>query len=307
MPARPKLAFCPIGKFVFSHEDALRYKRLLEAKLGAWDVDFVGLDGVIPDGLIRSHDHVEAAVRHFAGQGVDALFLPHCNFGTEGAAALIARDLGVPTLLWGPRDEAPLADGTRLRDSLCGLFATSKVLGKLGVPFSYIENCRLEEPAFEEGFKRFMAAANVVKRFRRMRIGQVGQRIDFFWTTIVNESELLERYQIEVLPLDMVEFIEATRQLVRDRHAQYEPSLPDCDSVSASRVIRTMSLCSTCWARATGCSSSSRRSAWTPSRCSLLCPSAMPLGAWWSSLAPSSPMRGCHLLARATSTGQSAR
>lgn len=225
MPARPKLAFCPIGKFVFSHEDALRYKRLLEAKLDAWDVDFVGLDGVIPDGLIRSHDHVEAAVRHFAGQGVDALFLPHCNFGTEGAAALIARDLGVPTLLWGPRDEAPLADGTRLRDSLCGLFATSKVLGKLGVPFSYIENCRLEEPAFEEGFKRFMAAANVVKRFRRMRIGQVGQRIDFFWTTIVNESELLERYQIEVLPLDMVEFIEATRQLVSERHSQYEAEL----------------------------------------------------------------------------------
>lgn len=28
-----KLGFCPIGKFVFSHEDAMRYKGVLEEKL----------------------------------------------------------------------------------------------------------------------------------------------------------------------------------------------------------------------------------------------------------------------------------
>lgn len=215
------LGFCPIGKFVFSHEDALRYKSILEDKFKQWEVNFVGIDGVIPDGLVRSQDDVDPVVRHFRAHGIDALFIPHCNFGTEGAAALIARDLGVPTLLWGPRDEAPLADGSRLRDSLCGLFATSKVLRKLGVTFTYIENCFPDDPQFKASLDSFLRAAYMVKKFRKMRIGQIGQRIDFFWTTIVNESELLERYQVEVLPIDMVEFLDGTKKLASANHAGY--------------------------------------------------------------------------------------
>lgn len=218
---KPLLGLCPIGKFVFSHEDALRYKLIIEDKLRSWGIDFVGIDDVIPDGMVRSQEHVEAVVRHLNARGIDALFIPHCNFGTEGAAALIARDLNVPTLLWGPRDEAPLPDGSRLRDSLCGLFATSKVLRKLGVSFTYIENCSPDDDKFKQGLDIFLRAANVVKKMRRMRIGQIGQRIDFFWTTIHNESELLERYQIEVLPLDMVEFIEAVKKLAAANRDAY--------------------------------------------------------------------------------------
>ncbi len=221
MPVKPRLGFCPIGKFVFSHEDALRQKGILEQRMKGWEVDFVGIDEVIPDGMVRSQDHVEPVVEFFKSQKIDALFIPHCNFGTEGAAGMIAHKLGVPTLLWGPRDEAPLADGSRLRDSLCGLFATSKVLHKLNVTFTYIENCGVDDPAFVEGFDTFMRAANVVKKARGMRIGQIGQRIDFFWTTIINESELLERYGVEILPIDMVEFIEQVKMLVVDRKEQY--------------------------------------------------------------------------------------
>lgn len=208
MNKTPKLAFCPIGKFVFSHEDALRQKRLIEDELRARSVDYVPLDGVLSDGMVRSQEHVDAAAAHFISKDVDALFVPHCNFGTEGAVGMIAKKLGVPVLLWGPRDEAPLPDGTRLRDTLCGLFASSKVLGKLGVPFTYIENCPAGHPAFAEGLQRFLAAAGAASVFRRgARIGHIGQRIDFFWTTIYNESELLSRFNIEVLPVDIVEFL----------------------------------------------------------------------------------------------------
>lgn len=174
------LGFCPIGKFVFSHEDALRYKAILETKLKEWKVSFVGIDDAVRDGVVRSQDDVEPVVNYLKSKNIDALFIPHCNFGTEGAAAVIARDLGIPVLLWGPRDEAPLPDSTRLRDTLCGMFATSKVLRKLGVTFTYIENCSPEDKAFREGFDTFIRAANVVKKMKRMRIGQIGQRIDFF-------------------------------------------------------------------------------------------------------------------------------
>ena len=210
---KPLLALCPIGKFVFSHEDAIRHKQLIQKKLSDLNVSFVDLEGVLPDGIVRSQEHVKAVVEHFKGKDIDALFLPHCNFGTEGAA-MIARELGVPALLWGPRDEAPLSDGTRLRDSLCGLFATSRVFRTLGVPFTYIENCRIDDKTFVQGLDAFLRASNVARLFRRgMRIGHVGQRIDFFWSTIVNEAELLEKFKVEVLPLDMVECI----RHVRDR------------------------------------------------------------------------------------------
>ncbi len=220
------MGLCPIGKFVFSNEDAVKYKKLLQEKLRQWDVDFVDLDGVLEDGLVKDQKHVGAAVEHFKTAGVDCLFIPHCNFGTEGAAAVIAHKLGLPTLLWGPRDEAPLDDGTRLRDSLCGMFATSKVLGKLGVTFTYIENCRIDDPQLAQGVDTFLRAVNVADVTRNgVRIGHIGQRIDFFWTTIINESELLERFNIEVLPLDMVEFIRHAKNRVAENGAAYNKQI----------------------------------------------------------------------------------
>ncbi|NQT37412.1 MAG: fucose isomerase, partial [Planctomycetes bacterium] len=212
-PRRPVLGLCPIGKFVFSHEDAMRWKQRLQALLREWGVNYVDLDGTIEDGMIRDQAHAAPAVAHFRKHDVDGLFMPHCNFGTEGAAGIIGRNVEAPLLLWGPRDEAPLPDGTRLRDSLCGMFATSKVLHKLGVPFTYIENCQIDDPLLERGVRNFVSSAHAAQALRRgMRIGHIGQRIDFFWTTIVNESELLERFRVEVLPIDMVLFIRDVRQ-----------------------------------------------------------------------------------------------
>ncbi len=145
------LGLCPIGKFVFSNEDAVRQKRAIQEKLRLWQIPFIDLEGVLEDGLVKDQAHCDAAVARFRQAGVNALFMPHCNFGTEGAVGMIARKLGVPVLLWGPRDDAPLADGTRLRDTLCGLFASSKVLTTLGVPFTYIENCRVDDPQLRQG------------------------------------------------------------------------------------------------------------------------------------------------------------
>ena len=228
MEKKPLLGLCPIGKFVFSNEDAIRQKRRVQEKLSAWGVRYVDLDGVLEDGLVKDQGHVDTAVEHFRRAGVDCLFMPHCNFGTEGAVGMIAKKLGVPTLLWGPRDSAPEPDGTRLRDTLCGLFASSKVLVKLGVPFAYIENCHPDDPALARGVDTFLRAANAANALRRgVRIGLIGQRIDFFWTTIVNESELLQQFNVEVLPFDMVDFIKAAHDRARRNRAIYAQEVSD--------------------------------------------------------------------------------
>jgi hypothetical protein len=43
--------------------------------------------------MVRDQAHVDAAVDHFKRAGVDAVFMPHCNFGAEGAVGMIGAKL----------------------------------------------------------------------------------------------------------------------------------------------------------------------------------------------------------------------
>lgn len=222
-----RFGVCPIGKFVFSHEDAIVQKNKLFKKLRELGIDFFDIDGVLPDGIVRKQGDVEPVVKYFKGLEIDALFIPHCNFGTEGAAGMIAKQLGVPTLLWGPRDDAPLEDGSRLRDSLCGCFATSKVLNTLDVIFDYIVSSRVDDDVFVNGLTDFLAAIRVVKALKTAKIGQIGSRIDFFWCTVIDEADLLRRFGIQVFPYDMVEFIERFKARCSKYETAYKSELSD--------------------------------------------------------------------------------
>jgi len=66
-------------------------------------------------------------------------------------------------------------------------------------------NCRLQDPVFERGIKDFLTVCNVVKTFRNMRILQIAPRPFDFWTTMCNEGELLEKFNIQLSPVPMTE------------------------------------------------------------------------------------------------------
>ena len=200
-----KLGFAPTRRSIFSAPDALKFAGLTKKRLEELGVEFVGLDGINEEGLLYDDGDLDAIVKRFEEAGVDGLFLPHCNFGTEYVCARLAKRLNVPVLLWGPRDERPDENGIRLRDSQCGLFATGKVLRRFGVPFTYLTNCRLEDPEFEGGIRNFLAVCNVVKVFRHTRILQIGPRPFDFWSTMCNEGELLEKFNIQLAPIPMPE------------------------------------------------------------------------------------------------------
>lgn len=207
MNKRIKLGLAPTRRFVFSVEDAHKYKKLVEDKLKSWGVDFVNIDGINAEGLLYGRGDAEKAAELFKKEKVDAVFAPHVNFGTEEIVAQMAKAVGKPFLLWGPRDEAPLPNGQRLRDTQCGIFATSNVLKKYGVPFSHIVNSRVDSPEFERGFKNFLGAARAAVNFLGARIGQIGTRPGNFYTVIINEQELLARWGIETVPVG-ISFIE---------------------------------------------------------------------------------------------------
>lgn len=199
------IGYAPTRRSIFSAPDAVKYADLTRDKLRELGVDFVDIDDIADDGLLHDDgDRIRIAAK-FKEAGVMGLFLPHVNFGTEYEAARLAKDLNVPVLLWGPRDERPDEDGVRLRDSQCGVFATGKVLRRFRVPFTYLCNCRLEDPEFERGIRNFLAVCNVVKAFRSIRILQIGPRPFDFWSTMCNEGELLEKFNIQLSPIPLPE------------------------------------------------------------------------------------------------------
>lgn len=200
-----KLGFAPTRRSIFSAPDAIKYAGLTRERLKELQVDFVDILDINEEGLLYDDADLEKIAEKFRIEGVDGLFLPHCNFGTEYVCARLAKKLNVPVLLWGPRDERPDESGIRLRDSQCGLFATGKVLRRFQVPFTYLTNCRLTDPEFEQGIQRFLAVCNVVKVFRNTRILQIAPRPFDFWSTMCNEGELLEKFNIQLSPVPMPE------------------------------------------------------------------------------------------------------
>ncbi|QUC02875.1 L-fucose/L-arabinose isomerase family protein [Atopobium sp. oral taxon 416] len=199
------LGYAPTRRSIFSAPDARKYRKIITEKLEELDVEFVDIDDINEEGLLYDEDDRLRVLKKFQDAGVDGLFLPHCNFGTEFICARLAKDLGKPVLLWGPLDERPEANGVRLRDTQCGLFATGKVLRRFEVPFTYMTNCRVDDPVFEHGLRDFIAVCNVVKKFHSARILQIGPRPYEFYSTMCNEGELLERFGVECVPVPLPE------------------------------------------------------------------------------------------------------
>jgi L-fucose isomerase-like protein len=196
-------------------------------------VDTVDIDGINGEGLLSDNADIPAIERYFREQGVDALFFPHANFGQEEPVAKLASRMGLPVLLWGPRDEAPPPKPAlhRQADIQCGLLATSKALQRYDVPFTYIENCRLDSPVLAKDIESFVRVASVVKAFRGMRVLQLSTRPRQFLTVKVNESELLEKFRIEVIPVESGEIVGIINQVLKDNRAGIKARIDEWKSL----------------------------------------------------------------------------
>ncbi len=219
------IGYAPTRRTVFSREDALKYKKLTLDKIKSLGYKTVDIEDINEDGLLVEEKDIGAAINKLTHGGVDCIISPHCNFGTEDIVARVASKMNLPFLLWGPRDEAPQPDGSRLRDSQCGLFATSKILQRYSVPYSYIINSRIDDPIFTRGINNFAAAANVVKAFKNLRIGQIGTRPTPFWSVIANEGELLEKFGIEIVPYNLIDIVNIAKEIKESGDTNYKETV----------------------------------------------------------------------------------
>ena len=224
---RIKIGFLPTRRSIYSAPDAIKYANLTRKRLEELGIEFVDITDVNEEGLFYDEADREKIQEKFRTEKVKGIFMPHCNFGTEYVCARLAKEMNLPVLLWGPRDERPDEDGIRLRDSQCGLFATGKVLRRFRVPFTYMTNCRLTDPEFERGIRNFLAVCNVVDVFRYTRILQIAPRPFDFWSTMCNEGELLEKFNIQLSPIPMPE-LTAEMKKVKEEGLEVEKVVAYC-------------------------------------------------------------------------------
>lgn len=200
------LGYVPVRRDMFPLQPAVEMRDKIRARVEdilsrQVDVELVTIDEIVSGGILWDNADVPKIETYFRERKVDALFFPHCNFGQEEPVGQLARRMQVPVLLWGPRDPAPDGETFRVFDTQCGLFATGKCLGRNKVPFTYIENCWLEDETLEKGIDKFIRVAAVVKAAKHMRVGQIGLRPRQFLSVKINESELLDKFGIEITPI----------------------------------------------------------------------------------------------------------
>ena len=111
------IGFAPTRRNLFSAAAAIEYANLTRQKMDELAIDYVDILDINEDGLLYDDEGVEKIAEKFKAAKIDGLFLANENFGTEYACARLAKKLDVPVLLWGPKDETPAADGSRLRDT----------------------------------------------------------------------------------------------------------------------------------------------------------------------------------------------
>ena len=184
------------------------------------NVEYVDLKGVIDVETLWNQNDVDKVVEHFNKQGVDSIVLIPANFGNEEAAGELAKKMNKPVLLWGPQDDTFYEDGGRHTDTQCGIFAMSRQLLRMNVKFTYIVNCPVESEILKNGLDRFARVTCAVKNFVGMRIGQVGLRPKPFCSVIFNEGQLMEDFDIHVIPINLSVIQTKFNEIMETRKAE---------------------------------------------------------------------------------------
>ncbi|MEA5013645.1 MAG: fucose isomerase [Candidatus Limiplasma sp.] len=205
-----------------AEERGRRIVKYIEEHFSGDGLSFVDLEGINPVAVMYNDADAEKVTQRFVAEKVDAVMIINCNFGNEEIAAVVARDVGKPVLIWAPMDDEFEPDGMRYTDSQCGLFGVSRQLQRNNIPFSYIETCAVEDALFAQGLRRFASVACMVKNFRGLRVAQVGMRPKPFCSVIFNEGELLQKFGIQVIPVNLAVIIDKYNRILAERDAELE-------------------------------------------------------------------------------------
>lgn len=205
-----------------AEERGKRIVSYIEGNYTSDNVSFIDLEGINPEGLMYCEADAEKVIERFKTEKVDAVMIINCNFGNEEIAAQVARGTGKPVCIWAPIDDEFMPDGMRFTDSQCGLFGVSRQLQRFHIAFSYIQTCSVEDEIFARGFAKFVSVSCMVKNFTGMRIAQVGMRPKPFCSVIFNEGELMEKFGLQVIPVNLAVILDKYNKILAQNDDELE-------------------------------------------------------------------------------------
>lgn len=245
------LGVAPTKRSFLSMEEAKRQKDRFMTVIRAIKpetVEIVDIDDICENGIMCKTSDTDKVVNKLKSRNIDALFIPHCDFGEEQVAASVAAALKVPTLVWGPRDERPNSDEARGRDTQCGMFASTKVMLRYGVKYSYIFNCATESDEFLNGYTNFIRVAAVLKTLKNLRIAKFGARPVSFLSVTANEADLMTKFGITTVPIKINDVMADTMEIEKENGESYNKYLADfkkrmdCSAMPEEKVRRSAAL-----------------------------------------------------------------
>ena len=213
---RIKIGVATIRRADFPAAPAAVQKELLKEALACYPADFIFVDDVCEDGLGYRTEDADLMAEKFRREKVDGIFIAHCDFGAEYVAGRLAGKFDLPLLLWGSSD-GEIKNNLLQRYTMCGIFATGKIIADYQKPFDYIPTCSPGSPRFDRYVRNFIRECSIVKAFRSMKILQISTRPEPFWSVKYNEQELLERFGIEVLVRGMSEFVSDIKAVISEQ------------------------------------------------------------------------------------------
>jgi len=196
--------------------------KYIEENFAGNHVSFVDTKGINPVNTVINNDDADATAKRFIDEKVDAVVIINANFGNEEAIARLAKVVGKPVLIWAPLDDVFEPDGMRYTDSQCGLFGVSRMLQRMNITFSYIESCKVESKIFANGFEKFVSVSCMVKNFKNFRIAQVGLRPAPFYSVIFNEGELMQKFGINIVPINIAVIMDKYNRILAEKDTELE-------------------------------------------------------------------------------------
>ncbi len=84
-------------------------------------------------------------------------------------------------------------------------------------------NSSPDDEVFERTPAHVFERRHVVKAMKGLRIGQISERPDAFWSVKCNELQLLEKFGVEVVPVTLIEIQQRYQKILESRRADLEP------------------------------------------------------------------------------------
>lgn len=202
---RPNIGVLAVGRTTF---DVTFAKEVLDQaweSLAAMDCDIQGERTLLVDG-----DEARSALSALKEQNLDIILLLQVTFTDAAMTLEIARELGVPIVLWSfpePRT------GGRLRlNSFCGINLAAHTLSRANIAYDYVHG----SPNDIDVLARIntLAMAGAVRRsLKGVRLGVIGNHPDGFDACMFTHAELVELFGIEVEEHDLIAFLDGVKEL----------------------------------------------------------------------------------------------